>query len=261
MVDHHSVTPELERAAGLKYPSSESSRWCSELETYGVGKDYTRGYRVCRTGYTPESDKGRSARCQKDPRTNHMLTETLNLATGLEILSAHMRQGLFNSASEGDFPDDLPSQQLWQRIRTEVVEDRDDFENVPPTAIQKHFQAWIEEQGYHLPNAKSPDPSLELAGLSTHRFCIIIDAEALKNLLRFPLPPRFYIEIGNHVGVKVLDVECNADSCEYQPPFDEGWIRAAPRELPKIWFECHMLALDEMRDENDDGQPGMSEYC
>jgi hypothetical protein len=171
-----------------------------------------------------------------------------------------LRQGIFDDASGEDDLDDFPNQQLWQRMSTEVIEDREIFENVTPTAIQKHFQGWIEEQGYHLPNAKSPDSSLELAGSSTHRFCIIIDAEALQNLLRFPLLPPSDIDPSEHLGVKVLDVECNADSSEYPPPFDQGWIWAAPAELPKIWFECAMLAPDEMRDTNDDGQPVVSEY-
>lgn len=175
----------------------------------------------------------------------------------MEILSAHLRQSCFEDAKEdSEEPlDNFPNQQLWQRMRMDVVEDRAVLDGAPPAAIQKHFQAWIEQQGYHLSNDESPDPSLQMAGSSSHRFCIIIDAEALQSLLRFPAHPTSDFDPREHIGVKVLDVECHEDSMEYEPPYDEGWLWAAPRELPEIWFECSTLAPSEMRDTDDLGRP------
>lgn len=157
--------------------------------------------------------------------------------------------------------DTVPNEQVWQRLRFEAIEDRIAFDSTLPAAIQQHFQAWIEADGFHLPNDKHPDPSLLMAGSSTHRFCIVMDQEALKKILRFPARPnannrdRF-----DRIGVKVLDVECNADSEEYPPPFDEGWFWASPGKLPDIWFDCHILRADEFREEDELGRPCVSQY-
>jgi hypothetical protein len=175
----------------------------------------------------------------------------------MRILSAHLRSACFDEAESDDEKphDDLPNQQLWQRMKSEVIEDRALFDGAPPAAIQKHFHAWIDQQGFHLPGDESPDPSLQPACSSTHRFCIIIDAEALRNLLRFPLRPTSDYDMDDHIGVKVLDVECHADSTDYPPPFEEGWLWASPRELPSIWVECPLLSPEKMRDDDNLGRP------
>lgn len=173
-----------------------------------------------------------------------------------------MRAACFDDAYRDEIPlDTFPNEQIWQRQRFEVIDDCSTFDGAPPAVVQQHFQAWIEADGFHLPNDKSPDPSLRMAGSSTHRFCIIIDAEALKNILRFPICPNATNRDRlDRIGVKVLDVECNADSEEYPPPFDEGWIWASPRKLPDIWFDCHMLAADEFREEDEFGRPCVAQY-
>jgi hypothetical protein len=136
----------------------------------------------------------------------------------MRVLSANRRDPCFEDAeldSEKHL-DDLPNRQLWQRLKTEIIEDGALFDGAPPAATQKHFQAWIEQQGFQLPGDEYPDDSVQLASSSTHRFCIIIDADALQNLLRFPLRPTLDYDLyDDYIGVKVLDVECHAGSSDY----------------------------------------------
>ena len=49
---------DLKRAAGSEFANRPSGQWCNELECYGVGEDFTWGFRVYRTVYTPDSDRG-----------------------------------------------------------------------------------------------------------------------------------------------------------------------------------------------------------
>jgi hypothetical protein len=151
--------------------------------------------------------------------------------------------------------DGLPNQQLWRRSKTEIIEDGALFEDAPLTAIQKHFQAWIKQQGFQLPGDEYPGDSIQIAGSSTHRFCIIIDAEALRNLLRFPLRATADYDLYHYIGVNVFDEECHAGSSDYPPPFDGGWLWTSPRLLPNIWFECPLLPPEKMRGEDNLGRP------
>ena len=145
-------------------------------------------------------------------------------------------------------------------MKNTVIEDRAQFDGVPPTVIQRHFQTWIEEQGYHLANLEPTDSSQEMAGSSSHRFCIIIDAEALRNLLRFSRSALPQVNYRDRIGVKVLDVECHADSDDYEPPFDDGWLWAAPRDLAEIWFEYQELSPEEFRGTDGLGRPIVIQY-
>ena len=140
-------------------------------------------------------------------------------------------------------------------MRNTVIEDRVQFDRVPPTIIQRHFQTWIEEQSYQLSNLEPTDLSPKRAASALHRFCVIIDAEALRNLLRFSSPAVKHIRWDDRIGVKVLDVECHAESEDYEPPFDEGWLWVAPQDLPPIWFECQELSTEEFRTTDSRGRP------
>jgi hypothetical protein len=140
-------------------------------------------------------------------------------------------------------------------MKNTVIEDRAQFDGVPPPVIQRHFQNWIEEQGYYLPNLKPTELSPKMAGSSSHRFCVIIDEEALRNLLRFSFSATPQDSYDDRIGVKVLDVECHADSEDFEPPFDEGWLWAAPKKLPEIWFEYQELSTEEFRDTDSFGRP------
>jgi hypothetical protein len=182
-----------------------------------------------------------------------LLTDSADFATGLRIISAHLRKACFQDTKKGG--DGTPNQQLWQRMKNKVIEDRATFDRAPPTVIQQHFQAWIEQQGYHLPNIESPDPVLEMASSASYRFCIVMDADALRNISRFAPSRVPEVRPNDHIGVKVLDVECHAGSEEYEPPFDEGWLWVAPKHLARIWFECAEMATQEMRDTDSLRQP------
>jgi hypothetical protein len=180
-----------------------------------------------------------------------ILTRLQDFATGMKILSARLREACFSEA-EGN---DTPNKMIWEKMKNKVIDDRAQFDGVPPAVIQKHFQNWIKSEGFYLPIAKSPDPGLEMAYSSAHRFCIIIDLEALQNLLRFAPSRTPQVSDDDRIGVKVLDVECHADSVDYEPPFDEGWLWVAPGDLPEIWFEYQVLSTQEFRDIDSLGRP------
>nr|OQO28197.1 hypothetical protein B0A51_03985 [Rachicladosporium sp. CCFEE 5018] len=214
-----------------------SCHWCNELSCYGTGEDHNWGFHIYRTTFVPGSDE--------------------RFATALAILDANLRVACFREQGpNGDRREKSgPSERLWQRLKSEVIEDRA-LDGAPPAAVKEHFRAWIKEQGYHLPDAISPDPSLEMASSSTHRFCLLIDEEPLDNLLRFPLPTPFYAtNREDHIGVKVLDVEIDAE--DYDPPYAEGWLWAAPWELVNVWFHCRELSFEEFSVEDDRGRPVM----
>jgi len=50
-------------------------------------------------------------------------------------------------------------------------------------------------------------------------------------------------------------VQYHADSGDYEPPFDEGWMWAAPSDLANIWFETEDLGVEEIFDIDDLGRP------
>jgi len=43
----------------VELASSEARRWAADLRTYGEGEESNWGFRIYRTTYTPESDRGR----------------------------------------------------------------------------------------------------------------------------------------------------------------------------------------------------------
>jgi hypothetical protein len=140
-------------------------------------------------------------------------------------------------------------------MKNTVSEDRTQFDGLPPAVIQRHLQNWIEEQGYHLPNLKPTDLRLRWRA----RHCIASVSLSTKksfwNLLRFSslaIPQASY---DDRIGVKVLDVECHADSEDYEPLFDEAWLWAAPKNLPEIWFKYQELSTEEFRDTDGFGRP------
>lgn len=49
---------ELGSRYNVELASSEACRWTSELHCYGQGEDYNWGFRIYRTTYTTESDRG-----------------------------------------------------------------------------------------------------------------------------------------------------------------------------------------------------------
>jgi hypothetical protein len=49
---------ELGSGYNVELANSEACRWTSELHCYGQGEDYNWGFRIYRTTYTTESDRG-----------------------------------------------------------------------------------------------------------------------------------------------------------------------------------------------------------
>ncbi|OQO11491.1 hypothetical protein B0A48_03218 [Cryoendolithus antarcticus] len=223
------------RQAISDYGDTDAGKWCDEVLLYGTGEQLNWGFRVYRTVYTPDFDD--------------------EFPSGLRVLEAYLRDACVDECGRhGPLPDGPANEQLLKRLKLDVIEARE-LDNASPAVVQQHFQAYVESQGLHLATATSPDPSHKMAGSSSHRFCIIIDFEALSNLLRFPVPvPRLSVDRDDHIGVKVLDVECNEDSVEYEPPYDEGWLWTAPWELAEVWFDCRYRAPSQMRKTNGAGR-------
>lgn len=150
------------------------------------------GFRIYRTINTPGSDA--------------------RLAAALRALSEYMHQEIYRDSEASQHRDDIPSDQIWQRMEHEVVEDMSTLNKVSPTAIQQHFQAWIESTG------------IENSASSRHRSCIVVDSEVVQNLLRLSLPSPLRREYKSFKAVKTLYVECTPDSTDYEPPYHEGWL-------------------------------------
>nr|OQO28196.1 hypothetical protein B0A51_03984 [Rachicladosporium sp. CCFEE 5018] len=169
------------------YGDRQAGRWCRELTTHGLGDELHWGFQIYRTVYSPGSDE--------------------QFATAVEVLQAYLRDDCIGEYGlHGPLPDGPANNELLQRLKLDIVEDRE-LEDAAAPIIQQRFQAWVESHGLFIATSQAPDLSLEQASSSSHRFCIIIDAEAVQNELRFPVPvPRRSSDWDDHLGVKVLDV-------------------------------------------------------
>lgn len=224
-------------------------RYCDRLRTHGnFDNIYTWGFRVYRTTYyRPNSDE--------------------DFRKAIDILREYLRASFSSNhdsslgdeqrdAAKNDLPEDLvavddgPNQQLWQRLRLEVVEDRERLEGASTAQVHDLINEWMDSKG-----VKTMD-------CPRYRFYIIVDEEVMQSLLNHPSPAvGFDADLPD--GVKVLDaaygkpdsyfgVEAEGDkgdeddkededehsvSDEKDPDY-EGWYWAALRDLPELYFEC-----------------------
>jgi hypothetical protein len=85
---------------------------------------------------------------------------------------------------------------------------------------------------------------------SRYRYCILIDEDVLETLGRFPIPPtRSFKEKWQVYSLKVIDVEIEGEEDDEYPHGYRCCIMTPPWMLAHIYFFCHNVGADEMRDE------------
>lgn len=216
---------------GGKLPSG-GLRQLLSLGEDGRG-DFTWGFRIYRTTYTkPNSDA--------------------DFAKAIEVLNAYMRDECFSypegkdDSDEEDKPrnDDKASQQLWQRLRNDIVQDRELLEGASqtPAKITKLAQDWVHShlgaKVYHSPR---------------NRYFIVVDDEVIQHLLRLPMPPAYQSSVPAVYSVKVYDAEFGLDGayfgdeessdededgsmCSEEDDGYRGWFWLPASMLVWLWF-------------------------
>jgi len=194
--------------------------------------DFTWGYRIYRTIYTkPNSDA--------------------DFARAIEVMNAYMRDECSSYAErrkdESDEQDgrvnvDKASQQLCQRLRNDIVQDRELLEGASPAQITKLAQDWVHSHSgakvYHSPQ---------------YRYFINVDDEVIQHLLRLPMPPAYESGIPAVYSVKVYDAEFGLDDayfgdeessdededdgmCPEEDDGYRGWFWTSASGLVWLWF-------------------------
>jgi hypothetical protein len=129
------------------------------------------------------------------------------------------------------------ARELWKRCDNIVIEDRT-LDGASPEAVRQKFLAWIVEKG------------VEQNQTSRYRYCILIDEVVLETLSRFSSPPLESEEKKWQVySLKVIDVEIDGEEYDDYPDGYRSCIMMPPCLLAHIYFFCHNVGADEMRDE------------
>jgi hypothetical protein len=222
---------------GTKPGTRTSHRNCHDLIIYGRHDDYTWGFRLYRTAYSgPNADA--------------------EFNRAIEILHSYIRKAIFynierheqlwDSKDPGvrESLDDAPEQQLWKRLRNDIVEDRALLEGASPARLNELHHEWLKSRsGKTMQNCRN-------------RYFIILDEEVINNLLFLPPPG---VRISPTIGMKVFDAEFrlpssyfgsgdadeeDSDDDEEDEEVDssegdnyEGWFFTRAEKLKDIWFD------------------------
>jgi hypothetical protein len=94
--------------------------------------------------------------------------------------------------------DDKGNQQLWKRLRNEVVEDRELLEGAQasPAKIRQLAQDWVHSH-----------PGAKVTHSPRYRCFLVVDDEAVWHLLRLPMPVAYERSVPAMHSVKVFDAE------------------------------------------------------
>jgi hypothetical protein len=97
--------------------------------------------------------------------------------------------------------DDKAHEQLWQRVRHEIIEDRELLEGASktPNKILKLAQDWV----HFDQKAKTKDSP-------RYRFFLVIDDEVIGNLLQLRIPANDKVSIPALYSIKVFDARVNS---------------------------------------------------
>ena len=126
--------------------------------------------------------------------------------------------------------------EVWKRYSNVVIEDRD-LDSASPETVRQKFQAWTEGRGV---SHMRP---------SRYRFCLLIDEDVLETLSRFPTPPNRDLSARWQLySLKVIDVEIDGEKDNRDPRGYKSCIMTPPWMLAHIYFYCHNVGADEMRD-------------
>jgi hypothetical protein len=195
---------------------------------YNGHGDYTWGYRIYRTTYLRSDSDARFAKA----------IEVLNEYICYECSSFDTTK----RPKKASHLDTKAAEQLWQRLRHEIIEDQELLEGASedPDKILKLAQNWV-----HLDqNAKTGD-SLR------YRFFLVIDDEVIDHLLRLPMPAAIEFTIPMVFAVKVYDArvdsppefsggesDADSDAASEDPDWEgfEGWFWSPASYLTELWF-------------------------
>lgn len=181
------------------------------------------GFSIWRTVFTPGSDLAFARALDTiNQWVKHECFEQSNRAH----VSTAIRQHDHDAACE-----------VWKRYRNEIVENRD-LDGASPETVRQRFMAWIESRG------------MEQNQTSRYRYCILIDKDVLETLSRLPLPPiEGRKEAWQLYSLKVIDVEIDGEDDDEYPHGYRSCIMTPPWMLAHIYFFCHNVEAEKMRDE------------
>lgn len=118
-----------------------------------------------------------------------------------------------------------------------VIEDRN-LDGASPETVRQRFEAWTAEN--RVVSHMTP---------SRYRFCLLIDEDVLETLSRFPTPPtRDWSAKWQLYSLKVIDVEIDGEKDDRYTCGYKSCIMTPPRMLAHIYFYCHNIGAEEMRD-------------
>jgi hypothetical protein len=242
--------PELQDAIQPQTsPRSTSILACQRLLNLALHghKEYTWGYRIYRTTYAkPNSDA--------------------DFARAIEVLNEHIRWECFSS-DKSDRDLSKAKNQVWQRLDNEVVQDRELLEGASPAKILEVARDWV-----------ASIPNVTLVSTPRHRYCIVIDEEAIQHLLKLPMPAVRERTIPSVYSVKVFDTTFGVPETYYGAPSDsddddddrgmceedddgyEGWFWISARKLLYLWFVDSEEAAEEELYCGDDSWDGIVRF-
>lgn len=155
---------------------------------------------------------------------------------------------------EGEMIDGRSNQQLWQRLRNDVVQNPS-YEGMSPAQLQPTFKRWV-----HASGARASESS-------RYRFFIIMDSEVIQKLLQVSLPLGEDFEDWEMYSVKVFDAEFNPRQMRLRNPElysaklvapltrDEGWFWAAGWRLGYLFFQECAEDRESVRTFDDQDRP------
>jgi hypothetical protein len=166
-------------------------------------------------------------------------------ARALDIINQWVKHECFEQVKQShtstgaETQDYKEAQEVWKRYDNVVIEDRT-LDGASSEAVRQKFLAWIEQKG------------VEQNKTSRYRYCILIDEDVLETLGRFPTPPsRKFREKWQVYSLKVIDVEIDGEEDDEYPRGYRCCIMIPPWLLAHIYFFCHNVGADEMRDETE----------
>lgn len=217
---------------GYKPVTRTSYRNCNRVIMHGKHDNYTWGFRIYLTAYSgPNADA--------------------EFNRAIDILHSYMCKNIFYDFEDHSKEDstakdclyDAPEQQLWKRLRNDIVEDQALLEGASPARLNELHHEWLESRGGKtMQNCRN-------------RYFLILDEEVIDNLLFLPPPDG---HISPTICMKVFDAEFGLPSSYFGNEFEgledsdddedeegyssdeddyEGWFWTRAESLKDIWFQ------------------------
>lgn len=222
---------------GYKPATRTPYRNCHRLIIHGEQGDYTWGFRIYRTSYS-------------EPNVDAEFNKAI------DILRPYMREDIFYDFEHHRQPwgrkdpnvkddlDNAPEQQLWKRLRNEIVENQEALlEDASPAKLSEMHHEWLESRG-----GKTMQDC-------RNRYFLILDDEIIDNLLILPPPDG---HISPTICMKVFDAKFGLPSSYFGNEFEgledsdddedeegyssddndyEGWFWTSAESLKDIWLQ------------------------